>query len=78
MKKRWKKKTGRMLTSNPEIQFKDFVNCDDDLLTIVRMTIEEICSAAGEGDKAAESEEEVNEESLIPSFGKAVSRFEAV
>jgi hypothetical protein len=54
------------------------VSCDDDLLTTARMTIEEMCSAADKEDKAAESEEEVNEESPIPSFWVAVSRFEAV
>jgi hypothetical protein len=42
----WKK-----VTSNPEIQFKIFVNCDDDLLTTARMTIEETCSVA---DKEAD------------------------
>jgi hypothetical protein len=67
----------KKVTSNPEIQFKDFVNCDD-LLTTARMTTEETCNAADKEDKAAESEEEVDEESPIPSFWGVVSRFEAV
>jgi hypothetical protein len=41
------------------------------------MTIEEICSAVDKEDKATESKED-NEESLIPSFGEAVSRSDAV
>jgi hypothetical protein len=41
------------------------------------MTTEEMCSTDDKEDKAAESEEEVNEESPIPSSGKAVSGCEA-
>jgi hypothetical protein len=44
----------KKVTSNQEIQFKDFVNCDDDLLTTPRMTIEEICCAAGKEDSCRE------------------------
>jgi hypothetical protein len=64
------------VTSNPYIQFKYFVNCDDDLLITARMIIDEICSVAVKEDKAAESEE-VSEESPVPSFQEAVSVFEA-
>jgi hypothetical protein len=46
------------------------LNCDDDFLTIARMTIKEICSADDKEDKAAENEEEFDEESWIPSFGR--------
>jgi hypothetical protein len=53
------------------------MNCDDDLLITARMTTKETHSAADKEDKAAESDEQVDEESLIPSFGKAVSWFEA-
>jgi hypothetical protein len=42
------------------------------------MTIGEICSAADKEGKAADSEEEVSEESLIPSLGEAVSGFDVV
>jgi hypothetical protein len=66
----WKK-----VTSNPEIKFKDFANCDD-LLTTAKM-IDKTCSAAGKEDKASDSEEEVDK-SPIPSSGEAVPRFEAV
>jgi hypothetical protein len=37
----WKK-----VSPNPETQFKDFVNCDDDVLTRAKVITEEICSAA--------------------------------
>jgi hypothetical protein len=58
--KYWKK-----VTSNPEIIFRDFVNCAHDLLTIARMTTEEICSAANKENKASESEVEVEETSVL-------------
>lgn len=68
MKKMWKK-----ATLNTEIQFKDFLNCDDNLLTTARMTTQEICSAVNKQDKAAQSEQRVSNVWPIPSYGKAVS-----
>jgi hypothetical protein len=43
----------KMVTSNPEIQFKHSVNCND-LPTRARMTTEETCSAADKEDSCTE------------------------
>jgi hypothetical protein len=45
-----------MVASNPEIQFKHFMNYND-FRTIARMTNEEICSGANKEYRAAPSEE---------------------
>jgi hypothetical protein len=60
-----------------EIDFSDFVICDDDVLTTSRPSIEDMCDAA-EGDmenKDAESDEEVAELTPVPTFGEAVAGF---
>jgi hypothetical protein len=63
-----------------EIDFSDFVICDDDDLTTSGLSIEDMCDAAEKDmeNNDAESDEEVEEVTPVPTFGEAVAGFEAV
>jgi hypothetical protein len=63
-----------------EIDFSNSVICDDDVLTTSRLSIEDMCDAAEKymENKDAESDEEVEEVTPVPTFGEAVAGFEAV
>jgi hypothetical protein len=63
-----------------EIDFSDFVICDDDVLTTSRLSIEDVYNAAEKDmeNKDAESDEEVEEVTPVPTFGEAVAGFEVV
>jgi hypothetical protein len=56
------------------------MNCDDNELTTERLSINKICDAEEKTkeDEGVDSEEEVEEEVPIPTFGEAISGFEAV
>jgi hypothetical protein len=62
-----------------DIDFDDFVICDDDVFTTSRLSIEEMRDAAKKDmeNKDAESDEQV-EVTSVHTFGEAVAGFEAV
>jgi transcription antitermination factor NusG len=73
-----KEEDWRKLSS--EIDFSDFVICDDDVFTTLRLSIEDVCDAAEKDveNKAAEKDEEVEEVTPVPAFGEAVAGFDDI
>jgi hypothetical protein len=73
-------KAGESVISNPAIKFSDFVSAHVTTTTKVTMTIKELCQSvkSRHGEESGGSKEEVENELLFPTFGEAVSGFQAV
>jgi hypothetical protein len=53
--------------------FTEFVNCDNNVMTTVFLSVEDICNAASEDKDVREESDDLDEEQPVPTFGEAVA-----
>jgi hypothetical protein len=68
----WKMRKQGKKTSNQAVNFRDFVNCDNNTVPTALMAVEDICDAASK-DKGVRDN---SDEDLDDPFNEAVSAFE--